>query len=220
MSTLLCYQRTLHTFYAHLHRLTTCTGFERLEKHTEHLEGGRPPHKLQEDELIGQLTALPPPKLRTTSDASSTFYSDAPSPVFTDTPNSGYTSPSLVGSQVTSPVSPICLSPFDSQLLEKRDRTHERSFSTPREPHDAYYAAELSHLRTEALTRLRHAALKVGQEWSEAKRTNLLSPVDVKDFEDWLSKKKSIISHLNDKGKRMSLAIGLSSSGMGWTYAP
>jgi hypothetical protein len=198
----------------------TRLGFERLEKHADDLEGGRPTHKLQEDELIVQLTALPPPKLRTTSDASSAFYSDVPSPVFTDTPNSGCTSPSLAGSLVTSPISPICLSPFDSQVLEKRERSRERSFSTPREPHDAYYAAELSHLRTEALTRLRHAALKVGQEWSEAKRTNPLSSADVKDFEDWLSKKKSIISHLNDKGKRMSLAIGLSASGMGWTYAP
>lgn len=114
----------------------------------------------------------------------------------------------------------MCLSPFDPQYLEKRERSRERSFSTPREPHDAYFAAELSHLRTEALTRLRHAARKVDQEWSEAKRTNALSPGDVKDFEDWWGEKKSAISRLNEKGKRMSLAIGLSSSGVGWTYAP
>ena len=198
----------------------TYPGFERLEKHTEQLDGDRANNKLQGDELMDQLTALTPPKLRTTSDASSTFYSEVPSPVFTDTPNSGCTSPSLAGSLVTSPISPICLSPFDSQMFRKRDRSGERSFSTPREPHHAYYAAELSHLRTEALTRLRHTALKVGQEWNEAQRTSSLSPDDIKDFEDWLSKKKSIISLLNDKGKRMSQAIGLSSSGMGWTYAP
>ncbi|KAF2686375.1 hypothetical protein K458DRAFT_211527 [Lentithecium fluviatile CBS 122367] len=196
------------------------TGFERLGKHTEELECGRPNHKLEEDELIVQLSALPPPKLRTTSNASSAFFSDAPSPVFTDTPNSGSTSPSLSGSQIASPVSPICLSPLDSMCFEKRERSREHSFSTPREPHDAYYAAELSHLRTEALTRLRHASRKVDQEWYEAERTNAISEDDATAFMTWWLEKKSYIMHLYEQGNRMSRAIGLSPSGMGWTYAP
>jgi hypothetical protein len=201
--------------------LMTHSGFERLEQHTKHLNGGRPTHNVESQELIDQLAALPPPKLRTTSDASSTFYSDVPSPVFTGTPNSGCTSPSLGGSQVTSPVSPMCLSPFESQILQvqKRDRSRERSFSTPRESHDAYYAAELSHLRTEAMTRLRHTAIKVGSDLNEAKRVNALSANVAKEFEEWLFTKKNIISQLNDKCRGMSNAIGLSPSGMGWTYA-
>jgi hypothetical protein len=194
-----------------------CLGFGRLEQHTKLLESDHPANRLDDEDPINQLTALPSPKLRTTSTASSALYSGLPSPVFTDTPNSGSTSPSLSGSAIASPISPMCLNPFDSQCLEKHERSRDRSFSTPREPHDAYYAAELSHLRTEALPRLRHTARKVDQEWKEAKRTNAVSLGDIEAFENWWAKKKSYIADLNEKGMRMSNEIGLLPTGMGWT---
>ncbi|KAF2248455.1 hypothetical protein BU26DRAFT_334460 [Trematosphaeria pertusa] len=190
------------------------TGFERLDKHTEGLDSARPPHRLEEDEFFVQMDDLPPPKMRTTSNASSVFLSDVSSPA---SPNSESASPSLSASQVTSPVSPICLTPSELQYPDNRARSRERSFSIPLEPHDAYYATELSHLRTEALPRLRHAARKVDTEWYEAKRSTTLSISDINDFENWWAEKKCRILHLNEQGKRLSLAIGLSSSGMGWT---
>jgi len=101
--------------------------------------------------------------------------------------------------------------------LEKRERPRERSFTTPTEPSDAYYRVELSHLRTEALPRLRHASLKVNQVWYDAKRLGDLSEDEINNFEAWWSDKKSNINHLNEKGTRLSISIGLSSSGMGWT---
>lgn len=170
-----------------------------------------------EDELLVHLDDLPPPRVRTTSTASSVFLSDVSSPEFTGTPNSEAGSPSLSASQATSPVSPICLWPADSQFLQKRERSRERSFSTPLEPHDAYYATELSHLRTEALPRLRHAVRKVEAEWNEAERTNTLSTDDLNEFRNWLAMKQCKVQLLNENCKRLSLAIGLSPSGMGWT---
>jgi hypothetical protein len=102
-------------------------------------------------------------------------------------------------------------------MTEKRTLTRNRSFSTPLDPQDAYYATELSYLRTEALPRLRHSALKVDIEWYEAKRTGLVTDDDVSAFEAWWVEKKCNILSLNEKGKRLAVAIGLSPTGMGWT---
>jgi hypothetical protein len=96
-------------------------------------------------------------------------------------------------------------------------RPRERSFSTPLEPHNAYYVTELSQLRTESLPRLRHRARTVDTAWYEAKRSNTLSPNDVKEFENWWADKKCAIENLYEKGKRLSDAVGLSPNGMGWT---
>ncbi|KAF2785463.1 hypothetical protein K505DRAFT_330984 [Melanomma pulvis-pyrius CBS 109.77] len=197
------------------------TGYERLEQHTESLDGGRPDRKMDEDEFLVQLdNSLPsmPLKLRTTSNASSMFSAVA-SPVFTASPisTSGSTTPPLSSSQVTSPISPICLTPADANVPSKRDRSRDRSFSTPLEPHNAYYATELSHLRTESIPRLRHAARSVDKEWYEAKRSGAVSINDVIDFEAWWANNKSTIRTLDEKCQRLSAAVGIASTGMGWT---
>lgn len=160
-----------------------------------------------------------PLKLRTTSDASSML--SVMSPVFSASPatTSGTTTPPLSSSQNLTPISPICLPPADAKfpsLPTKRDRMQDRSFSTPLEPHNAYYATELSHLRTESIPRLRHAARKVDQEWYEIKRSGAVSYTDIPAFEEWWVNKKSDIRHLDEKGQCLSAAVGISSTGMGW----
>ncbi|KAF2819423.1 hypothetical protein CC86DRAFT_307471 [Ophiobolus disseminans] len=186
------------------------TGFARLDQHTE--------GKLPGDDLLPQLDELPPPKLRTASDASSVFQSDS-SGSTTGSPasQSGCASPltsSFAQSQTMSPLSPVSLGP-PADPLDKRNRSRERSFSTPLEPHDAYYATELSHLRTEALPRLRHLGLKVDTEWC-AKRSGHVSPEDIEVFEKWWAEKKCTIAILNEKGKRLATTLGLAATGLGW----
>lgn len=131
-------------------------------------------------------------------------------------PSSGSQSPSSPSaSNTTSPVSPICLTPSDAMFPLQRNR--ERSFSTPLEPHNAYYATELSQLRIESLPRLRHAARRVDTEWSELKRNSPLCFSDVNSFENWWAEKKCTIRSLDEQGKRLSHAIGLTPNGMGWS---
>jgi hypothetical protein len=101
--------------------------------------------------------------------------------------------------------------PFDKQT-----RSRDRSFSTPLDPHEAYYANELSHLRTEALPRLRHLGFKVDTQWYEAKRTAQLSAEDVNAFEKWWAEKTCTIVSLNEQGKRLATAHGLVPTGRGW----
>ncbi|KAF2652724.1 hypothetical protein K491DRAFT_604335 [Lophiostoma macrostomum CBS 122681] len=200
------------------------TGLERLEKHRPGFENSftaqTPEVFTPLDESIPSLPSLPslPPKLRTQSTTSSRFESVLDSPVFTPSQSSGSDSPaSLSASQTMSPVSPICLTPADDNFPRKRgDR--ERSFSTPREPHDAYFATELSQLRTESIPRLRHCMLKVGQVWHEVKTSsNPVSVDDTNEFENWLALKKVKSDELKDNAERMSDTIGLASTGMGWT---
>lgn len=196
------------------------TGFERLDKHTENLDSGRPEHKAPVDELLVQLDDLPPPKFRTISNASSVFQSDISSPLTSGSPasQSGCASPVTSSgfslSQTLSPVSPICLD--QPTFSDEHSRPRDRSFSTPLEPHDAYYATELSHLRTEALPRLRHKCHKVDTEWYEAKRTANIVADDVNAFENWWAEKKCTVLSLNEKGKRLATALGLANTGMGW----
>ena len=115
---------------------------------------------------------------------------------------------SLPMSQIMSPGSPICLGP--SEL----SRSRERSFSTPLKAHDAYYAAELSHLRTEALPRLRHKSYKVDSEWAQAKHH--LSADVVNAFENFWAEKKCAILSLAERGRRLASAVGLANTGLGW----
>jgi hypothetical protein len=119
---------------------------------------------------------------------------------------------SLPVSQVMPPASPICLG--GPEFSDKLNRPRERSFSTPLEPHDAYYATELSHLRTEALPRLRHKSYKVDTDFYEAK--SQMKADDIEAFEKyWVEKKVAIIS-LNEQGKRLAAAVGLATTGLGW----
>jgi hypothetical protein len=167
-----------------------------------------------------QLDHLPPPKFRTVSNASSVFSSDSfssgttassssqsgcTSPIFTSTPQP-HVRPSF------SPVS----SGLPAKSLEHKSQSRNRSFSTPLESHDAYYATELSHLRTEACPRLRHLGRKVDYEWVDAKRSGGLTSAEVTAFETWWAEKTATIVSLSDKGKRLADALGLMPTGMGW----
>ncbi|KAF1847309.1 uncharacterized protein K460DRAFT_352463 [Cucurbitaria berberidis CBS 394.84] len=194
------------------------TGFGRLDKHTEDLDSDHLDHKV--DELLVHLDDLPLPKLRTISNASSLFQSDFSSPFTAGSSGSqsGCTSPvtstGFTLSQPMCPASPISLGP--PELSDKRKPSRDRSFSIPLEPHDAYYVTELSHLRTEALPRLRHKCHKVDTEWYETKRTGSLAADDVNAFENWWAEKKCIVLSLNEKGKSLATAHGLPNTGMGW----
>jgi len=99
----------------------------------------------------------------------------------------------------------------------KRPRDRDRFFTTPLEPQNAYYASELSHLRTEALPRLRHSARKVDTEFYEAKRLHQISEDEAGELATWWSSKKATIRSLDDQGRRLSLAMGIPATGMGWT---
>jgi hypothetical protein len=113
-------------------------------------------------------------------------------------------------------MSPVSLGPSVVDSSDKPSRSRERSFSTPLEPQDAYYTTELSHLRTEALPRLRHAGRKVDTEWFETKRTGAISAEDTNAFENWWAEKKCNILSLDEKGKLLASLHGLASTGMGW----
>ncbi|KAH8719316.1 hypothetical protein GQ44DRAFT_775454 [Phaeosphaeriaceae sp. PMI808] len=196
------------------------TGFTRLNEQTEKVDGLCLDSKIPEDDLFSHLTDLPPPRYRTISNASSVFSSVVSSPITPASPatQSGCTSPVALSispsSQALSSLSPVTLGP-SADLLEKR-RPRERSFSTPLEPHNAYYATELSYLRTEALPRLRHLGRKVDTDWFEAKRSGNISAEDVNAFESWWAEKKTTIASLNEKCKRLASAHGVAATGMGW----
>lgn len=90
------------------------------------------------------------------------------------------------------------------------------------EPHDqltssapsTYYLAELSHLRSDSLVRLRHVARRVDVEWADmqrarlqecevgSRRTSSSSGMDEEDgrmFELWWMEKKSLVKSLEEK---------------------
>lgn len=170
------------------------------------------------DDLVVQLADLPHPKLRTVSNASSAFQSSISSPI-TDG-SFGSQSQSECASPITSflqavPVSPMSLGP--PELIKQRSQSRERSFSTPLEPNDAYFATELSHLHTEALPRLRHKCHKVDTEWLQAKRTGTFTTDMMNDFENCWAEKKCIVLTLNEKSKRLAHVHGVVSTGMGWS---
>lgn len=194
--------------------------FERLDEHRSEQKVVRPKTDFEDDELIAKLDALPPPKLRTVSNASSVIYSDAASPTFTEATTSEVGSPSLASSQSTNPVSPICLGPSDCPPVEKVTRSRGGSFTTPIEPRDQGYVTEISALRTESLPRLRHKGRQLDSEWREAKRVNetthQLSANDIAVFEDWWAEQKTRIDRLYEQGKDLSAYLNLSPNGLGW----
>ena len=173
--------------------------------------------------MISKLDALPSPKMRTISNASSGFLSDVNSPIFTETSLSEIGSPSMASSQTTnpvSPVSPICLGSWDTPPAEKCGRSRDGSFLTPIEPQDQGYVLEISSLRTEALPRLKHSGRKLDAEWREVKRTNEttdhISASDIATFEKWWSEKTIEILKLYEKGQHLSADLNLSPNGLGW----
>ncbi|KAH7558683.1 hypothetical protein J3E72DRAFT_429910 [Bipolaris maydis] len=189
------------------------TGFERLDKHLESSDDSDVDGKPAADDSLAQLDQLPSPRFRTISNASSVFQSDSSTPLTSasSTSQSGSASPvesSLPASHLLCPGSPILLG------ASERSRSRERSFSTPLKSHDAYYAAELSHLRTEALPRLRHKTYKVDSAWSEAKPQ--MHADDINAFENWLAEKKCAILSLSERGKRLAKAVGIADTGLGW----
>lgn len=109
---------------------------------------------------------------------------------------------------------PLSLGP--PGLSDKHSRGRERSFSTPLDPRDAYFATEVAHLRFEAVPRLRHRARKVDTEWYEAKRTSNIPSDDVEAFEKWWVEKKYLINSLNERATRHATELGLANTGMGW----
>jgi len=198
------------------------TGFARLAKHEVSLEK----HGEGEDEDdVDELECLPPPRFnRAFSNASSVFTSDSSSCVTTassvasSVSQSGCPSPatsSFSQPQTRPKFSPVSLGD-PANAINKQSRSRDRSFSTPLEPHDAYYAIELSHLRTEALPRLRHLGRKVDFEWTDAKRSGILSTDDANAFENWWAEKTCEIMALNAMGKHRADALGLVPTGMGW----
>lgn len=192
-------------------------GYERIEAHKAEQNIGRANAKFGDDDLIDQLDALPPPKMRTISNASSVILSDANSPVFT----SETESPSMASSQSTNPVSPICLDPSDDPPAEKCGRSRGASFITPIDPQDQGFVLEISALRTEALPRLRHSSRKLEVEWREVKRindsANHVSASDIAAFENWFAAKNTQVRELDEKVQHLSSDLNLSPNGLGWT---
>ncbi|KAF2477424.1 uncharacterized protein BDR25DRAFT_207719 [Lindgomyces ingoldianus] len=205
------------------------SGYERLHQHSAkvdtiaHAQTFEDELEVQLDDSVDRLTNLRPTlaKLRTSSNASSRYDSFVSSPVYSSSssPRSDSPARSMSGSQTSlaSPISPVCLTPIDLDPIHPHKRHHDRSFSVPLDPQNAYYTTELSQLRTESIPRLRHAARKVDTEWYESKRLGTVTGDDVVEFEKWYAEKKATIRHLDDQCKRLSFANGVAPTGLGWT---
>ncbi|KAH7117857.1 hypothetical protein B0J11DRAFT_442072 [Dendryphion nanum] len=202
------------------------TGFERVEQHSVNTTKGKDT-AIRDDDIVATLQdSIPmmptlPPLLRGDSVISTELEASMCSSVFTSSSSSVSISPPYTPvSEASTPISPMALAPLDKSLFSglRRVISRERSFSTPLEPHDAYYITELSQLRTESLPRLRHSIRKVDTRWIETKRGDgLLSTDEINEFENWLAEKKYTMLTLDTKCKTLSEAAGLSSNGLGWT---
>lgn len=212
---------SLKELVAHFQRsgAAVLTGFERLEEHSGHITTFTP--RPTEDEMLVQLddsisSLKSLPKLDTDSTLSSFNV--------TSSPTSSAQSPSMSASQGSqiSPVSPISLAVdvFPDGMLSPGSilgsRTRERSFSTPVDPCDAYYRNELSQLRTEAIPRLRHAALRLAIEWTAVKNSGSIPKEDVEAFQRWWDERKVKADDLDEKTRRLSDFHGLTPHGLGW----
>ncbi|KAF2730659.1 hypothetical protein EJ04DRAFT_537084 [Polyplosphaeria fusca] len=190
------------------------TSFERMEKHDAKLVGT----VAEMDVVTEDNDILPAPQMLPNLDASFTssdFEFDRYTAVFgSQSETSTSSSPALSASQsqTISPTSPFCLTPLDPQPTGKRGR--EYSFSTPMEPNGHYYATELSHLRTEVVPHLRHAARKIDIVWYETKCS---MNDDATAFEQWWAAKMELVRALDEKCKTLSEAAGMGPTGMGWT---
>lgn len=197
------------------------TSFARLDNHSQDQD--------QDHQELPHLDLLPEPRFRTISNASSVFSSDSSCATTT----SSSASQSGSGSPVTTPFSSSqSRPPFSPASLgdpakpsEKRDRSRDRSFSTPLEPNDAYYVTELSHLRTESLVHLRHLSRDVDRHLADikGKRSIGFSGDDAEaivehanDFENWWAEKTLEITSLSCKAKRLADTLGLVPTGLGW----
>ena len=182
------------------------TGFERLARHEE---GTTDRPSLSDSQTLRDIQALQAassPSFFQSPISSSPTSSMTSSPALSAFGNSGHISPMSLSSEIHPP-----------QEIGVIGRPRQRSFSTPMEPRDAYYTMELSHLRTESLVRLRHAALKVDSEWYETKRLGAVSQDYAIQFEKWWAEKKNWIKALDEEIKLLSHAMGVSSSGLGWS---
>ncbi|OCK82887.1 hypothetical protein K432DRAFT_415025 [Lepidopterella palustris CBS 459.81] len=186
------------------------TGFERLEGLGSHLLSVPEERPLVLNLELGEGATTAHTKLRSLSNASTG--SSSPS---TGSPASSMSSsPMLSSTYPTALVSPLSLTPA-CPATPPAHPNHHRSFTTPLDPHSAYYAAELSYLRTEALPRLRHSTRRVGTEWVECKLTADASTVA--EFEAWWGEKRDYVRELDSRGKHLSVAMGLADNGLGWT---
>lgn len=211
------------------------TGLERVEEHSldiVNIKGAAAQDNAQREGAVLSLEdSIPsmsklPPILRNDSITSSQLEAATCASVFTSSPllsvsDSVSPRPGTPLSEVCTPISPMALAPFDTTRVffdpSKPTVIRERSFSTPLEPHDAYYMTELSQLRTESLPRLRHSLRKINTNWNEAKRTATFADVQVVEFQNWLAERDCMTATLADKIKALSNAAGLTPNGLGWS---
>ncbi|KAJ9666970.1 hypothetical protein H2201_002803 [Coniosporium apollinis] len=76
--------------------------------------------------------------------------------------------------------------------------------TVPTDPATAYYHAELSHLRSDALVRLRHAALRLDAEWAECKRLGEDEEGVEAEFEMWWGEVRERVRGLDGRGKALA----------------
>jgi len=133
------------------------------------------------------------------------FESDCSSSSTTTTTSSS-SSPMLMQSPMTpsTPITPLSLTLPSLKSPDQERRLSQHSLPPP-SPQHAYFTAELSYLRTDALPRLRHAARRVDTEWGECRRHSRAITKDiagVKDvFEGWWHGKKGYVKDLDERGK-------------------
>ena len=192
------------------------TGFERLENLSGSLNSV-PEEKSQvggpglEDCFAATIV-----KPRTASNASNVRHdSGFSSPVSVSPTSSISPSPLPSPPHRTVSIPPQSLPPTMNTAAQTSHH-HRRAFTTPLNPHDAYCAAELSCLRTDSLPRLRHSARRVEAEWAECKRADRAFADLGAEFEAWWAEKKELVGSLDDKGKRLSMSMGVGWMSMGW----
>ena len=187
------------------------TGFERLENLSGSLNSVPEEKSQVGGPELGDRFATAIVKPRTASNASSMRYDSA----FSSPTSSISSSPVLSSNHPTASISPLSLPPTVNTAAQTGHH-HRRAFTTPLNPHNAYYAAELSYLRTDSLPRLRHSARRVETEWAECKRADRAFADSGAEFEAWWVGKKELVGSLDDKGKRLSISMGAGVMSMGW----
>ena len=190
------------------------TGFERLENLSGSLNSVPEEKSQVGGPELGDRFATTIVKPRTASNASSVRHdSGFSSPISASPTSSISSSPLLSYDHPTASISPLSLPPTTAAQTSHH---HRRAFTTPLNPHNAYYAAELSYLRTDSLPRLRHSARRVETEWAECKRADRAFADSGAEFEAWWVGKKELVGSLDDKGKRLSMSVGAGVMSMGW----
>lgn len=190
------------------------TGFERLENLSGSLNSVPEEKSQVGGPELGDCFATTIVKPRTASNASSVRHdSGFSSPISASPISSISSSPLLSYNHPTASISPLSLPPTTAAQTSHH---HRRAFTTPLNPHNAYYAAELSYLRTDSLPRLRHSARRVETEWAECKRADRAFADSGAEFEAWWVGKKELVGSLDDKGKRLSMSVGAGVMSMGW----